>query len=110
MKESELQKSILQYLTLKRIFHYQNNSGAFAGEYKGKTRFVRFGALGSPDIVCTIREKYVGIEVKGREGEQSENQQAFQRQLEKAGGRYIFSGIRSMMSSMPSKEVRNREY
>jgi len=27
MKESDLQKQILDYLDLKRIFHYRNNSG-----------------------------------------------------------------------------------
>ena len=91
MKESELQKSILQYLALKRIFHYRNNSGAFVGEYKGKSRFVQFGAVGSPDIVCVIRGRYVGIEVKAPMGKQSQSQVNFRENLEAAGGRYILA-------------------
>jgi hypothetical protein len=61
VKESETQKQILDYLALKRIFHYRNNSGAFVDSQK---HFYRFGALGSPDIICVIKGQYVGIEVK----------------------------------------------
>jgi len=51
VKESEIQKSILlEYVTLRRVFHRRNNSGAMTGEYKGKKWFMRFGAVGSPDI------------------------------------------------------------
>ena len=89
MKESELQQSILQYLALKRIFHYRNNSGALAGEHKGKRWFVRFGTVGSPDIVCVINGQFVGIEVKAPNGKQSEHQKEFQERLEAAGGRYL---------------------
>jgi hypothetical protein len=45
VKESEVQKQILDYLALKGIFHYRNNSGAFVDAQK---HFYRFGALGSP--------------------------------------------------------------
>ena len=88
MKESELQKSILQYLTLKRVFHYRNNSGAFK---RDDGHFYRFGALGSPDIVCVIGGQYVGIEVKRPGGKQSEHQKEFQRNLETAGGKYLLA-------------------
>ena len=40
MKESEIQKQILDYLALKRIFHYRQNSGAF----KRDDHFYRMGA------------------------------------------------------------------
>ena len=89
MKESEIQRQILDYLALKRIFHYRNNSGAMVSEYKGKKRFMRFGATGSPDIVCVIKGQYVGLEVKTPKGKQSEHQKAFQKKLEAAGGRYL---------------------
>jgi hypothetical protein len=88
MKESDIQRQILDYLTLKRIFHYRNNSGAF----KDKAgHFYRFGALGSPDIICIIAGQYVGIEVKALRGRQSEHQMEFQRKLEDAGGRYVLA-------------------
>lgn len=35
--------------------------------------------------------QYVGIEVKGPKGKQSDDQKEFQRHLEAAGGRYILA-------------------
>jgi VRR-NUC domain len=88
VKESDLQRQILDYLALKRIFHYRNNSGAFDN---GHGHFYRFGAPGSPDIICVIKSQYVGIEVKRPGGKQSEYQKEFQRKLEAAGGKYILA-------------------
>jgi hypothetical protein len=75
VKESEVQKQILDYLALKRVFHYRNNSGAFVDSQK---HFYRFGATGSPDIICVIKGQFVGIEVKAPKGKQSEHQKEFQ--------------------------------
>ena len=47
--------------------------------------------LRSPDIVCVLNGQYVGIEVKGPKGKQSDDQKEFQRHLEAAGGRYILT-------------------
>lgn len=88
MKEKDVQKAILDYLGYKKIFHYRNNSGAFKTERGG---FYRFGATGSPDIVCCVRGRYVGIECKAPKGRQSPNQKIFQENLEKAGGLYILA-------------------
>jgi RNA-directed DNA polymerase len=44
--------------------------------------FYRFGAFGSPDIICVIKGQYVGIEVKAPKGKQSEHQKAFQQALQ----------------------------
>ena len=88
MKESEVQKQILDYLALKRVFHYRNNSGAFVDSQK---HFYRFGALGSPDIICVINGQFVGIEVKAPKGKQSQYQKEFQKNLEAAGGRYVLA-------------------
>jgi hypothetical protein len=93
MKESDVQRAILDYLALRRIFHYRNNSGAFAipASATHQRRFFRAGVVGAPDIVCVIDGQYVGIEVKAPKGRQSEHQKEFQRQLESAGGRYILA-------------------
>jgi hypothetical protein len=88
LKESDLQRTILDYLALRGIFHYRNNSGGFRD---ANQHFYRFGAVGSPDIVCVINGQYVGIEVKASKGRQSEHQKEFQRQLEAAGGRYVLA-------------------
>lgn len=89
--EKATQKAILDYLEYKKIFHYRNNSGG--GMFKGNNKdyFVRFGAVGSPDIVCVIGGQYVGIEVKDIKGKLSEGQQSFKERLEKAGGKYILA-------------------
>lgn len=44
-------KPCLQYLAMKGILAWRNNTGAFAGEYKGKKRFVKFGVKGGSDIL-----------------------------------------------------------
>jgi len=91
VKEADLQRLILDYLSVKKIFHYRNNSGAMVSEYQGKKRFMRFGAVGSPDIVCIKSGKYIGIEVKGTGAKQSENQLNFQSNMEYAGGQYVLA-------------------
>jgi hypothetical protein len=43
---------------------------------------------GTPDIICCIDGDFVGLEVKGPKGDLSDSQKEFQRNIEKAGGRY----------------------
>ncbi len=87
--EKDAQRAILGYLKMKGVFHYRNNTGVMFTN-KGKDMY-RFGAVGSPDIICVIDGKYVGIEVKGSSGKQSEGQIKFQKELEAVGGRYILA-------------------
>ena len=55
MKETQLVKACLDILAAKRIPCWRVNSGAVAGEYKGKKRFVRFnGAKGHSDIAGVL--------------------------------------------------------
>jgi hypothetical protein len=92
-KEADVQRAILNYLALRGIFHYRNNSGAFVFPATATTarRFIKAGALGSPDIVCVIDGQYVGIEVKAPKGRQIDNQKKFQWQMEAAGGKYVLA-------------------
>jgi hypothetical protein len=48
VKESDVQRQILDYHALKRVFHYRNNSGGFK-DIAG--HFYRFGATVSPGII-----------------------------------------------------------
>jgi hypothetical protein len=98
VKERDLQKLILDWLALHRIFHWRNNTGAMFGEHKGKMWAVRFGKPGAPDIFAmrpTCDPAYgaemYGIEVKGEDGEQSEDQKKFQEDFTRAGGEYILA-------------------
>lgn len=50
--------------------------------------FIRFGALGSPDIFAIHAGKVYGLEVKDVHGRLSDDQEAFGRGLVKAGGSY----------------------
>lgn len=84
--EKDTQRAILDYLALRGICHYRQNSGAYRTEHGG---FVRFGSKGAPDIVCVIQGRYIGIEVKDIKGRLNENQQAFKESLEGAGGIYL---------------------
>lgn len=85
--ESQIQGSILDYLSARHVFHYRNNTGAFVRP--GSNSFYRFGVKGAPDIVCVIKGRYVAIECKSKKGRQSESQRDFQEQLEDAGGLYL---------------------
>lgn len=102
MKESELVSSIVDYLEKRRVFHYRNNTGAMVSEYSGKKRFMRFGAKGSPDIICVIAGRYVGLEAKVGYNKQSDDQKAFQTALLAAGGIYFV--VRSIDEAIEAVE------
>lgn len=84
-KEKDIQRDILYYLELKKVFHYRQNTGALATPTGG---FIRYGTTGAPDIVCVIQGKYVGLEIKRPGGRLSPGQERFAEQLKKAGGDY----------------------
>jgi hypothetical protein len=86
--EKATQAAILNYLVLKRVFHWRNNTGAFKSEHGS---FIRYGSPGSPDIFAVLPPsgQLLGIEVKDTRGRLNENQEGFRDRLERAGGRYI---------------------
>lgn len=84
-KEGPIQKAILDYLTLKKYFHWRNNSGAM----KTERSFVRFGTPGSPDIFLLRNGFLWGIEVKSPTGKLSPLQKDFRERMIEAGGTYV---------------------
>lgn len=99
-RESDVQRSIIGWLKLRRIPHWRNNTGGVQAEYKGRSRFIRFGEPGLPDIVCIAPGGvFVGIECKrplGPKGgsggsEQTTDQRLVQIGIEQAGGVYILA-------------------
>ena len=102
MKEQEIVKSILEWLSWKKIFHWRNNTGMIFSEYKGKKRAFKMGQVGSPDIFVVVPVKLyetnygqiIGLEVKAEKGKQSESQLEWQKNFEKAGGCYLL--VRSL--------------
>jgi hypothetical protein len=97
MREADLQRTILDYLRMHRIFHWRNNTGAVAASYKGKARFFRFGAPGSPDIFAVTTQhsgcccQLFGIELKGPNGKQTARQREFEIGFTQAGGKYVLA-------------------
>jgi hypothetical protein len=99
VSEHQLQKLILDWLKLHRIFHIRSNVGAMN---IGK-RFIKFGTLGQPDIICVIKGRFVGIEVKSLAGIQSRHQFEFEKSLEAAGGLYILArSLEDVVESLAS--------
>lgn len=99
MRESDIQRDILDYLAKRRIFHYRQNTGGWKNE---QGHFYRFGSKGSPDIVCIIQGRYVGLEVKTPKGKLSDDQVAFHQNAMAAGG--IVFTVRSLDEAIEAVE------
>lgn len=101
MKESAIQKSILQYLAVKRIFAVRVNSGVTVATTGGKRRAIHMAAAGTADIMAILgaecedypasHKKILWIEVKTSGGKQSELQRSFQMQVEDLGHCYVIA-------------------
>ena len=79
--------SCLQYLKLKHIVCWRNNTGATKTEKGG---FIRFGATGSPDIFAVLRPngQLVNIECKVGKNKLSPAQHEWQMTMEAHGAKY----------------------
>ncbi len=87
ISEKEAQKSILDYLSMRCIFAWRNNSGKMPYSSKGKDYMVQMGPTGSPDIIGILPDgKFLGIEVKGTGGVVSSSQTIFLDHINKLGG------------------------
>ncbi len=72
MKEAYIQRSILDYLALRRHFHLRCNAGVYRAEHGS---FIRYGTKGAPDIIVVANGKMIGIEVKTASGNLSEDRE-----------------------------------
>jgi len=96
MKESDIQRLILDWLAANRIWHIRLNAGAMFGSYKGKKWAVRFGRPGQADILVikhhgSTCHRVIWIEVKNEKGKQSAAQEAFEREVNQQGHYYILA-------------------
>lgn len=108
VSEADLQRQILEWLQLKRVFAWRSNTGAMVAESKGKRRFVRFGMPGMADIMgmwmrstfyqCKCGETAhfkhaipLAIEVKSAKGKLSLAQESFRDAVKLNGGLYILA-------------------
>lgn len=92
MKESDLQKAIVEYLELMGVYFFAINNEMAGGGKSAKIRMAHFKAMGlragASDLVLVLREKVVFMEVKTEKGRQSESQKRFQMVVESLGHRY----------------------
>jgi len=99
VKERDIQRAILDYLAARGVLAFRMQTGAVQSEYKGKSRFMRFGVPGMADVLAFIQPENCDedfshqlaywIECKAPTGKQSELQKSFQRQVEDHGHRYV---------------------
>lgn len=107
LKESDIQRTILDYLKAKRIMHHRQNVGC----QKIGSRFIRFGLSGLPDIAAVIKVKNVGVacgfEVKSLHGDQSRTQREYQVSIESQGGFYfLVRGIEEVEKAIAEVHVK----
>ena len=80
--ENALQRACLEFLHLRGIMAWRNNSGA----YKVGKRYIRFGTQGSGDIFAIVRGRFLSIECKVGRGKETADQKLWAAQVVDAGG------------------------
>lgn len=81
------------------------------GIYYFKVHGSKFMPSGIPDIVCCANGLFVGIEVKrpGAKNEQSEQQKVHERNITKAGGKYLLvDNINDVVAYFQSEEYNEK--
>ncbi len=98
MKESEIQKQILDYCTILeaqgRCFFFRSGAGAIQTKSGG---YFKTGRAGVPDISIILKGgRYLGCEIKTREksSKQSDKQKEVMNQIDKLDGIYML--VRSL--------------
>jgi hypothetical protein len=96
LSESQVLRSILDYLAVKRIYAVRMNSGSIVGESNGKRWRIGMHEAGTADILALDNLGLNGfwptwIEVKGPKGKQSDLQKQFQAKVTAEGHRYILA-------------------
>lgn len=86
-RENLLKNQIMQYLRLKRIFAWRQNTGAFIMQDKGRKRFIRCGIAGLSDIIGILPGgKFLAIELKVPGGRLTKAQKNFLEMIRKNNG------------------------
>lgn len=94
--EDQLQKSVLTYFDYKYpeyrlLLHHSPNGGKRNAIEAAK--FKQMGVrAGFPDLILLVPNKFYtfcGIELKAKNGRQSEHQKEYQREFERIGAKYV---------------------
>ncbi len=89
--ETSLVKAIIEFLRLKGVYAWRNNSGAFAAEGVTGRRFVRFGLPGSADVLAVVppRGRLLAVEAKIGRNQPTDMQLHFGAAINDAGGLWL---------------------
>lgn len=83
LTETQIQKQVLDYLKMLKVFHWRNN----AIPVRGRTFK---GMCGAPDIICILPGgQFLGVEVKTETGILSHEQKEFREKCELLGAQYL---------------------
>jgi hypothetical protein len=86
--EGAIVKECLEYLQLRGIYAYRQNTGAAVYQGRdGKKRMVKFGKRGASDIVGVMPGgRFIVVECKAAKGRLSEYQEQFLNDIKRMGG------------------------
>lgn len=89
--EGAVVRAVTDYLDIRQILYIRNNTGVARPERKDGSRgFVRFGSVGSADIVCCLPGgRFCAIECKAGRGKLTPAQVEFQKKTILSGGLHI---------------------
>lgn|SRR3990167_5835796 len=105
-KESEIQKMILDYMRLRGIFCWKNNS---VGIFKQSTgRYIKVGIRGISDIIgITPQGRLIAVEVKRPGNHPTHEQKSFLEQIKaKNGIGLCVHSLEELERSIKEKEIR----
>lgn len=92
MAETDIQRTVCDYLARKRHFFWRANTAPTVSRNKSGSMFFRkmpkYGMVGIPDIILIHNGFFIGLEIKDKNGKQSEGQEIFEKKCKEAGGEY----------------------
>lgn len=89
MSESDILRSICDYLALRKHFFWRtNNVPVYMPDRKAFRAMPKYGMKGVPDIIVIKDGFFVGLEVKQKGKYQSKEQKEFERNCKEAGAEY----------------------
>jgi len=89
VSESDIVRSICDYLAYKKRFFWRQNTAPTFDTTQSRYRAMPAYAMrGVPDIILIRNGTFVGLEVKQATGRLSPEQRIFQEEVQKAGGEY----------------------
>lgn len=104
MNESDVQKQCLEYLQAKGIYCWRNNTGVL----RSGGRFVRFGMVGSADILGITKDgRFLAVECKREKGGVlSDEQKTFLFNIShNRGVAIVVNSLESMITQLQENKV-----